>query len=310
MSKSSNAIRRATHRPGRFPHASMGTLVWLTVVWVMLWGDLTPGNFVAGFCLALLVTTIAPFPFTPFDGRFRPRAVIRLGVIFLADMVRASFLQAKFILSGQRPHGAIIRVKLRSHSDIYLAMTAGMSGLVPGSVVVDAHRLTGTLYVHVFDTGLAGGVAGIHHTILEQEERILRAFASHDELMDAGYVPGSLPSAGRLPTPYAPITGAPRAVSGVLSSINRPMPDTLMTPLKDSRQGDLQAVMERIAGNRLQRELRNDESTGIASSLMTDREPRGEGGLAPEAKNQKTIAMNNVATSESAENLAEEGGKA
>ncbi|MDY5584749.1 MAG: Na+/H+ antiporter subunit E [Arcanobacterium sp.] len=266
MSRSSNAIRRATHRPGRFPHASMGTLVWLTVVWVMLWGNLTPGNFLAGFCLALLVTTIAPFPFTPFDGRFRPRAVLRLSLIFLGDMVKASFSQAKFILSGRRPRGAIIRVKLRSHSDIYLAMTAGMTGLVPGSVVVDAHRSTGTLYVHVFDTSLAGGVAGIHRTILEQEERILRAFASHDELMDAGYVPGSLPSAGRLPTPYAPITGAPRASLPILSAVNHVSSDSLMTPLRNLRQADLLAAMERIAGNRLQGEIQREEINGGSSS--------------------------------------------
>ncbi|XCB30865.1 Na+/H+ antiporter subunit E [Arcanobacterium hippocoleae] len=122
--------------------------------------------------------------------------------------MRASILQASFILRGKKPNGAIIRVQLRSHSDFYLATVSGMTGLVPGSVVVDVHNATGTLYVHVFDTGLAGGIAGVYKTVLEQEERVLRAFASHDELVDAGYVPGSHPSAGRLPTPYAPDTGS------------------------------------------------------------------------------------------------------
>lgn len=31
----------------------------------------------------------------------------------------------------------------------------------------------------------------------------MRAFASHEELVDAGYVPGSTRRAGRLPVPYA-----------------------------------------------------------------------------------------------------------
>ncbi|MFP7696767.1 Na+/H+ antiporter subunit E [Trueperella sp. LYQ143] len=209
-SRSASAIRRASHRPGRFPHASVGLLLWLMFVWVLLWGDPTTGNFLAGMIVALVVTTVASFPATPFDGRFRPWAVVRLVIRLLWDIVHSSFQQGMFIVRGKKPRGAIIRVHVRSHSDVYLAMISGMTALVPGSVVVEAHRVTGTLYVHVFDTGLAGGITGVHRTILALEERIMRAFASHDELVDAGYVPGSSPRLGRLPTPYAPATGAPR----------------------------------------------------------------------------------------------------
>lgn len=207
MSSASEAIRIATRRPGRFPHASMGMLVWLTMVWVALWGNVSGANILGGFLLALLVTTVAPFPSAPFDGRFRPRGVLILIGIFARDLLLASFQQARFILSRKTPEGAIIRVHLRSHSDVYLAMISGMTGLVPGSVVVDSHRTTGTLYVHVFDTELSGGIRGVHRTVLELEERVLRAFASHDELIDAGYVPGSSAKAGRLPTPFAPASG-------------------------------------------------------------------------------------------------------
>ncbi|WP_297564669.1 Na+/H+ antiporter subunit E [uncultured Arcanobacterium sp.] len=216
MSKSAAAIRRSRFHPARFPHASMGLILWLTLAWVLIWGDISVGNFVAGFLLALFITTLAPFPATPYDGRFRPRALGRLLFIFFADILRASWMQGKFILRGRVPRGAIIRVKLRSHSDVYLAIVAGMTGLVPGSVVVDAHRATGTLYVHVFDMDLAGGIDGIHATVLEQEERVLRALASHEELIDAGYVPGDSPQAGRLPTPYAPPSGEPRRAGEIL----------------------------------------------------------------------------------------------
>ncbi|MFY9262761.1 MAG: Na+/H+ antiporter subunit E [Actinomycetaceae bacterium] len=251
-SKSVRAIRIATRRPGRFPHASMGMLVWLTLVWVMLWGNLSVGNFVAGFLLALLVTTIAPFPVTPFDGRFRPWGVVRLLMVFLRDIVHSSFQQATFILRGKLPAGAIIRVHLRSHSDTYLAMISGMTALVPGSVVVDSHRVTGTIYVHVFDTGLAGGIDGVHKTVLDLEERVLRAFASHDELVDAGFVPGSSPRAGRLPTPYAPPTGQPREE---------------MSREQEARRAEKAAAqlrslekIQRFAGNQLQGTLREEQA--------------------------------------------------
>ena len=83
MSRSSEAIRIATQRPARFPHASLGTLIWLTLVWVLLWGEITSTNILAGLVLALVITTIAPFPLMRFDGRFRPKALAWLAVKFV-----------------------------------------------------------------------------------------------------------------------------------------------------------------------------------------------------------------------------------
>lgn len=281
LSKSAQAIRIATRRPERFPHASMGLIIWLTVAWVMLWGNLTPGNFLAGFALALLVTTVAPFPATPFDGRFRPWAVVRLVVIFIRDLFVASFQQARFILSGKKPTGAIIRIHLRSHSDTYLAMISGMTALVPGSVVMEAHRVTGTLYIHVFDTGLSGGVDGTHRTVLGLEERVLRAFGSHDELVDAGYVPGSSPKAGRLPTPYAPATGeSVEIISDLLSE--HVMPVTV-------NESPGAARTQRIAGNSLQRDLdtervRAQEQMPPREQLPPQAQPSPQAQLPPQAQ--------------------------
>lgn len=205
--RSARAIYRATRRPGRFPHASVGMLAWLTAVWVLLWGEFSAGNVLAGLIVALAITTVAPFPYTPFDGRSRPRAVVVLALRFLLDIVISSAQIASFILRGKHPRAAIIRVHLRSHSDAYLAIISTLTAIVPGSVVVEAHRASGTVYVHVFDERLAGGPDGVHRTILALEERVMRAFASHEELVDAGYVPGSTRRAGRLPVPYAPPSG-------------------------------------------------------------------------------------------------------
>lgn len=240
--RSARAIDRAARRPGRFPHASVGMLAWLMFVWVLLWGELTAGNFLAGLLVALLITTVAPFPYAPFDGRSRPRAVVSLAAHFLIDIVHSSVQIAAFILIGRQPKAAIIRVHLRSHSDVYLAMVSGMVALVPGSVVVEAHRVTGTLYIHVFDTELAGGVDGVHRTVLELEERILRAFAFHDELVDAGYVPSSSRRAGRLPIPYAPATGPTREFCAV-------------DAVAKERQDERHQRTQRIAGNLLQAEV-------------------------------------------------------
>ncbi|WP_251839248.1 Na+/H+ antiporter subunit E [Oceanitalea stevensii] len=187
------------HRPrGRFrPRANWGILLWLTAVWVALWGDLSLANVVIGAFLAVLVTAVLPLPSTPFDGRFRPWGVVLLLAYFLWDVVKASVEVAALAVRRKPPRGAVIRVRLRSHNDVYLTMVAGMTSLVPGSVVIEAHRITGTLYHHILDVDMHGGLERAHQAVLDQEERILRAFGSREELIEAGLTPGSSARAGK-----------------------------------------------------------------------------------------------------------------
>jgi multicomponent Na+:H+ antiporter subunit E len=163
------------------------TVVWLTVVWVFLWGDLSVGNVLAGLLIALAVTTGLRMAPIDFHGRFRPLGFLHLLGRFAVDLVKASF-EVSIIAIRPRyvPHGAVIGVQLRSHSDLYLTMTAELSSLVPGSLVVEAHRLTGMLYLHVLDVRQSGGIEAARQAVLDQEERVLRAFASDEELAAAG----------------------------------------------------------------------------------------------------------------------------
>lgn len=164
-----------------------GTILWLAAVWVLLWGDLTVANVLAGLALGLAVTYGLRMTPIEFHGRVRPLRVLHLFARFGVDLVRASF-EVAFIALRPRytPHGAVIGVQLRSHSDLYLTMTAELCSLVPGSIVVEAHRLTGVLYLHVLDVRQSGGVEHARQHVLDQEERVLRAFASDAELADAG----------------------------------------------------------------------------------------------------------------------------
>ncbi|MBO3086204.1 Na+/H+ antiporter subunit E [Cellulomonas fengjieae] len=163
------------------------TVIWLTVVWVLLWGDLSIGNLLSGVVIALVVTTGLRMAPIDFHGTFRPWGVLRLVSRFAIDVLRASFEVSLIALRpGYEPHGAVIGVQLRSHSDLYLTLTAELASLVPGSLVVEAHRLTGMLYLHVLDVRQSGGIEAARQAVLDQEERVLRAFASDEELAAAG----------------------------------------------------------------------------------------------------------------------------
>lgn len=172
---------------GRLRRVPWLMVTWLTVVWVLLWGDLSVGNLIAGLSAALLVTTLLPLPPIEFRGRIRPLGVARLVVRFGIDLVRASVQVALLALSPSRtPRGAVIRVRLRSESDLYLTLTAELTTLVPGSLVVEAHRQTGMLYLHVLDVDVLGGIEKIRADTLAVEERVLRALGSDSELQSAG----------------------------------------------------------------------------------------------------------------------------
>ncbi|WP_435298763.1 Na+/H+ antiporter subunit E [Timonella sp. A28] len=163
------------------------TTLWLTVVWVLLWGDLTWGNLVAGVALALLVAWFMPLPAIDFRGRIRPHFVAYLIARFVFDLVAASFQVAvQAFRFGYQPRGAIVRVNLRSDSDLYLTLTSELSCLVPGSIVVEADQDTDTLYLHILDLDLYGGVEKVRQDVLDLEARVMRAFASQQELERAG----------------------------------------------------------------------------------------------------------------------------
>lgn len=163
------------------------TVLWLTVVWVLLWGDVTWGNVVNGVLLGLLVSRGLRMTPVDFRGRVHPVGLLVLLGRFALDLVRASFEVSLVALRPRHtPRGAVICVQLRSHSDLYLTLTAELVSLVPGSIIVEAHRLTGRLYVHVLDVETSGGVEKARQNVLDQEARLLRALASDEELAQAG----------------------------------------------------------------------------------------------------------------------------
>ena len=168
-----------------------GGVAWLAVVWVVLWGDLSVANVAGGALLGAFIMLVFPLPPLEFHGRVRPWYFFLMVVLFLRDVFMASFQVAFLAMRWwHRPRSAVVRVQLRSRSDLYLSLTAEMSTLVPGSLVIEAHRLTSTLYLHVLDIDHSGGVDKVRETVWELESRVLRALGSDEELADAGVALG------------------------------------------------------------------------------------------------------------------------
>jgi len=90
------------------------------------------------------------------------------------------------VLTGQKYRCSVVRIDLRSRSEIIIAITAAMTNLVPGTIVVEIKRGEGIIYLHVFDIDDQGGHEGVRATTRGQEGRALKAFASKEELEQLG----------------------------------------------------------------------------------------------------------------------------
>lgn len=191
MTSTDTDAEQQSERPWR-RRARRFTALWPTmvvgaVIWVLLWGDLSWANVLSGVALGALVALAFPLPSVGTAGTLRPGPLARLVGRFVGDLVLASFQVAwTAVRPGPPPKGGLVTVPLRSTSDLFIATTAGLSSMVPGTVVVDLDRSDGILRLHVLDLAGSGGPEGVQESMRALEERLLRAFATRAELVRLG----------------------------------------------------------------------------------------------------------------------------
>lgn len=155
----------------------------MTAIWILLWGDITWGNLIGGIAVAVVVLAVFPLPTVAFHGRVRPLRVVVFLAYFARDLVVSS---AQVAWAAIRPRGrlrnAVIAVALRIPTDLNLTLTGEALTLIPGSLIIDARRETGTLYIHVLDVKNIDDIRRFRFEVLALEERLVRAFGSPDEV--------------------------------------------------------------------------------------------------------------------------------
>jgi multicomponent Na+:H+ antiporter subunit E len=164
-------------------------VVVLTLVWVLLWDEVSLFVVLTGALLAVGVGLVFPLPPIDLHGRFRPVQGARLLARLLVDAFRASVdVVALAFRFGTTPRSSIVRVQLRSRSDLYLTQTAELVSLVPGTIVLEVHRATSTLYLHVLGATDDVAIDAAVQAVLDAEARVLRTFGSAAEVaaLDAG----------------------------------------------------------------------------------------------------------------------------
>ena len=152
-------------------------LCWLTLVWMLLWGDVSAANVLSGLAVALVITVLLPLPSVPIEGRLHPLSLVRL-VAQVAWYLVLSSVQVAWlaIRPGPPPQTAVLRAHLAIKSDLVLALAVNTLNLIPGSIILEIDQTRRMIYMHVLDVGSEKAVARFYRQIAVIERLMIASF--------------------------------------------------------------------------------------------------------------------------------------
>ncbi len=126
-------------------------VVWLTLLWLVLWRDLSAANALSGLVTAIAVTAI--FPGThgePPRHTIRPHWLLAFLLYFHWKLLEANFVLAREIVTPRdHTRRGIIAVPVEGASELVITLVANAITLTPGTLTLEARRDPAVLYVHV-----------------------------------------------------------------------------------------------------------------------------------------------------------------
>lgn len=128
-----------------------GLVIWLTVLWLVLWRDVSTANVVSGVVAGVVVTSV--FPGTERAPRRHTLSPLWVVVFFfhaLWKLIEANLLLAWEILTPRdHTRSGIIGIEVEGVSDLVVTLIANVITLTPGTVTLEIRRHPTTLYLHV-----------------------------------------------------------------------------------------------------------------------------------------------------------------
>lgn len=152
-------------------------LCWLTLVWMLLWGNVSAANVVTGLIVALVIIVLLPLPEVPVEGKLHPLSLVVL-VAHVAYYLVLSSIQVAWLAvkPGPPPQAAVLRAHLAIKSDLVLAMAVNVINLIPGSIVLEIDQSRRMIYVHVIDVGSDASVQRFYRQVGQVERLVVASF--------------------------------------------------------------------------------------------------------------------------------------
>lgn len=131
------------------------TVSWLTVLWLVLWRDLSLANAASGIVISSVVAAVLKVPWAGGEEgqvRVRPLGVVTFLGYFAWKLLEANVVLAREIVTPRNHiQTGIIAVPLAGSSAQVVTVVANAVSLTPGTVTLEVRESGGVrvLYVHV-----------------------------------------------------------------------------------------------------------------------------------------------------------------
>ncbi|RAV18031.1 Na+/H+ antiporter subunit E [Mycolicibacterium sp. GF69] len=132
----------------------LSVLGGLTLVWMLLWGNISAANFIGGLTVALVITLLLPLPRVPVQGKVHPLSLLRLLAQVAYWLVTSSVQIAWLAIKpGPPPRSAVLRAHFALKSDLVLTLAVNIINLTPGTIALEVDQARRVVYVHVINVG-------------------------------------------------------------------------------------------------------------------------------------------------------------
>jgi multicomponent Na+:H+ antiporter subunit E len=154
-------------------------MIWLTLVWVLLWGTFDLGTLLFGLVVAALVSLLFPQPPIRTGMVIRPLPLLRLigylGWDLLVSTMRVTWQALRF---GPNATAGIVGARLRIDSDHLTALVASAISLAPGQFVLQIDRANRICYVYAL---CLDGEESVRREVARLEHFVVSAVGSAAE---------------------------------------------------------------------------------------------------------------------------------
>ena len=166
--------------------ARLPEVLWLTAVWVLLWGTFTPLTVVGGVLVGAAVLAFFRMPTASARLPVRPVRVLALVAYLAYDMVVSGVEVSWQILRyGRRTRAAVVAVPLLSASDRVVTVVANALSLSPGAMALQIDHEHGLWFVYALGPRDAAGVERTRRRTMDMQRRVLAALGTREELAEA-----------------------------------------------------------------------------------------------------------------------------
>jgi multicomponent Na+:H+ antiporter subunit E len=170
----------------RLPRSRWAGVLWLTVVWMLLWGTFTPLTILGGVLVAVLVTAVSRHG--PPAERLPLRPVRLLGLVgYLAYdlVVSGAEVSWQVLRYGPRSCGAIMEMPLLAGSERVVTLLASALSLAPGAMALEIDHPRGVWYVYSLGPRVDADVRKAWLRTMDMQRRVIATFGTPEELARA-----------------------------------------------------------------------------------------------------------------------------